>query len=199
MTIHAKTISGWGMRAVQHLVVDGEGAQLLEFALVLPFILVMAIGIVDFSRAYTVKQKLNNAARDGARVAAGESSAFIDLSAGKGGNCSGGKCVQTITDVIANYLTSANVGPCVVGTASTSGAFETWTVSSSTTGCGTFQIKIERFFTFTNASGTAIATRITINYPFQWKVTGLMRLMVPGTTFAGPTTISSNAVMPNLF
>ena len=47
-----------------------EGAQLLEFALVLPLLVVLVIGVSDFGGAYTLKDKLANAAREGARIAA---------------------------------------------------------------------------------------------------------------------------------
>ena len=49
---------------------DGErGAALLEMALTLPLMLLVAIGIVEFGRAYQTWQVLTNAAREGARIA----------------------------------------------------------------------------------------------------------------------------------
>ena len=46
---------------------SNEGSELLEFALVVPLLLVFVVGIVDFGSAYNLKQQLNNAAREGAR------------------------------------------------------------------------------------------------------------------------------------
>src|SRR5260370_20680101 len=48
---------------------SSSGSQLLEFALVVPLLLAMVIGILDFGQAYNLKQKLTNAAREGARFA----------------------------------------------------------------------------------------------------------------------------------
>ena len=47
---------------------DG-GSQLVEFAVALPLLIVFVVGIFDFSSAYTLKQKLTNAAGDAARTA----------------------------------------------------------------------------------------------------------------------------------
>ena len=46
-----------------------RGAALLETALVLPLVLLVAVGIFDFGRAFQTWQVLTNAAREGARVA----------------------------------------------------------------------------------------------------------------------------------
>jgi Flp pilus assembly protein TadG len=46
-----------------------RGAALLEVALTLPLLLLVATGIFEFGRAYQTWQILTNAAREGARVA----------------------------------------------------------------------------------------------------------------------------------
>ena len=43
-----------------------EGTAVVEFALVLPFLAVLALGTVDLGRAYQLKNRLTNAAREGA-------------------------------------------------------------------------------------------------------------------------------------
>lgn len=47
-----------------------HGAAAVEFALILPFLLLLIFGIVDFARAYNVHISLSGAAREGARVLA---------------------------------------------------------------------------------------------------------------------------------
>lgn len=47
-----------------------RGAAAVEFALVLPVLLLVVIGIIEFGRAYQVQTILSNAARDGVRVMA---------------------------------------------------------------------------------------------------------------------------------
>jgi len=46
-----------------------RGAALLETALALPLVLLVAVGIFEFGRAFQTWQVLTNAAREGARVA----------------------------------------------------------------------------------------------------------------------------------
>jgi Flp pilus assembly protein TadG len=48
---------------------DDSGAAMVEFAIVLPLILLLLFGIMEFGRAWNVKQVLTDAAREGARVA----------------------------------------------------------------------------------------------------------------------------------
>jgi hypothetical protein len=48
---------------------DDRGANLVEMALVLPLLLMLFMGIVDFGRAYYSYVTLTNAAREGARFA----------------------------------------------------------------------------------------------------------------------------------
>jgi Flp pilus assembly protein TadG len=46
-----------------------RGAAMLEVAFTLPIVLLIAVGIFEFGRAYETMQVLTNAAREGARVA----------------------------------------------------------------------------------------------------------------------------------
>ena len=45
-----------------------RGTALIEFALVLPFMLVLTMLVIDFSRAFYVKNMLHQAAREGVRL-----------------------------------------------------------------------------------------------------------------------------------
>lgn len=49
---------------------QGErGASTVEFALVLPALMLIIFGIIEFGRVFMVHQMLNSAAREGARIA----------------------------------------------------------------------------------------------------------------------------------
>ena len=48
---------------------DNRGQALVEFALLLPLVMLILIGIVEFGRAWQAKQTLTDAAREGARAA----------------------------------------------------------------------------------------------------------------------------------
>ena len=47
-----------------------RGAAAVEFALILPVLLLLVLGLVEFGRAYNVQISLSNAAREGARYMA---------------------------------------------------------------------------------------------------------------------------------
>jgi Flp pilus assembly protein TadG len=47
-----------------------RGAVLVEFALVLPLVVLFAFGVIEFGRAYSARISLTSAVREGARVAA---------------------------------------------------------------------------------------------------------------------------------
>ncbi len=49
---------------------DERGAVVVEFALVLPLLVLFVFGIVEFGRAYNAKIELTSAVREGARAAA---------------------------------------------------------------------------------------------------------------------------------
>ena len=49
------------------LVTDDTGQAMVEFALVLPILLILVIGIIEFGRAWNAYQVITDAAREGAR------------------------------------------------------------------------------------------------------------------------------------
>ena len=183
-----------GRPARRGLVRGSEGAQLLEFALVLPMVLVIVFGAADFGAAWALKDKLSNAARDAARIAASQTN---DLNGGGNPPAS----VTAVKDVVANYLTKANVTACPDSgwTSASAGTFA-WQYTSSSTGCGAFLLKIERGYTYTSGSPavTIVATRVTLIYPLTWNIGHLMKLMIPSSTLGNSINLTTTAVMQNL-
>lgn len=57
------------MRRLRALWRGDDGAALIEAAFVLPMLLFVSIGIIEFGRAFQTWQVVTNAAREGARVA----------------------------------------------------------------------------------------------------------------------------------
>jgi Flp pilus assembly protein TadG len=184
-------------------VFDARGSQIVEFAVSLPLIAVFLIGIFDFSQAFGLKQKLCNAARDGARVGSNQPTA--DLSS------SPPPTVQAIAQAVGQYLQTAGVTPagtdCGLGTtAPVSGGNLIWTVTA--TGCTNNPVvTINRGFLTTATMSapyptttpmTIENTQVTVQYPFQWRFGNVVKLLVPGTSYAGTTTVSATATMQNL-
>lgn len=58
------------MRTIRHRLLDQRGQAAVEFALVLPLLLLVLFAVVEFSRAYNAYNDLNQMAADGARFAA---------------------------------------------------------------------------------------------------------------------------------
>lgn len=172
---------------------DSSGSQVVELALGLPLLLVLAVGVSQFGGAFNLKQELNNAAREGARVAASEAGTFGNLS-----NCSGGSCVAAVAESVSNYLQNAGVIPqCTFSTAGTSAGTFAWTFTSSSGGtCSAANLKVERAFT---VSGGSHNTRVTLTYPNPYTMGGLLSLLSPGNTTNLPASMTSDAIMPNIF
>ena len=64
-----------------------RGQALIEFAFILPFLLVIVGGIVDFGLAFFVGQVIVNAAREGARAGAVVRSIGKEFPSGEEGTC----------------------------------------------------------------------------------------------------------------
>ncbi len=58
------------MKMLPKKIKDNSGQSLVEFALILPFLLLILVGIVEVSRLWETANILTSAAREGARVAA---------------------------------------------------------------------------------------------------------------------------------
>jgi len=179
-----------GQPARRLLLTGSQGSQLFEFALILPLLLVIVVGIADFGGAFNLKQKLNNAAREGARFGASEST--LDLT----GSTQPPPSIVAIHDVIQNYLTGANLTQCAIGTTPTKSGLA-WTYSSGA-GCGSFSLVIDRGFTFLNGTTTVQATHVTLTYPYTWTFGRIIGLLVKGASPTLPASITSDAVMQNL-
>jgi Flp pilus assembly protein TadG len=100
-----------------------DGAAAVEFALVLPVLLLLVLGLIEFSLVFNTQITLTNAAREGARVMAIQNNpalartAAIDAAPGvnpavTGGNiaitpadCDAGGTVTVVIDYNAELLT----------------------------------------------------------------------------------------------
>ena len=147
----------WGCRskaAARHLGREDRGAQLVEFAVALPLLVVFVVGIFDFSGAFTLKQKLTNVARDAARAAAADPSNDVSVGAVAPPPVS----VAAAFQVVNNYFVANKLNTCGVSSSPTSSGL-TWTYSGTTGGCppGGLTIVINRGYYFPASAGATIA------------------------------------------
>jgi Flp pilus assembly protein TadG len=193
MTQRRRTLATSGLlncgAAVRRILGLQEGSQLLEFALAAPFLIVVVIGVIDFSSVYSLKQKVNNAAREGARYAANQYSDPADVTT---------TSVGAVGTVVSNYLTNAGVTKCAIGSAS--GGPTDYTFGSSSSGCGSFELEVNRAVPIT-LNGTAyLATKVTITYPVTWSIGTIMKLFLPSSTLSSalPSTVVTDATIQNI-
>jgi TadE-like protein len=179
-----------------------EGAELFEFAMALPLLLVLVVGIIDFARAYNTKHITANAAREAARLISStplsDSScptAWTINSPGSGTPCA----VTATAKTMANYLTAAglNQGACLSTASATFASVLTWTYS-----CNNVTLVIYKAYQAPNpydASQPILSTKVTLSYPYTFMFGRIIGLLLPGAT--GPTgqyIFTSDAVMQNI-
>ncbi len=191
--------SGWKI-GIRRACVEDRAAQILEFALSVPVLVLFLIGIFDFSNALALKHKLADAAREGARVAAADPAADL-------GNSSGlPVSISDAYQVVDNYLISENVPDCgLKSTSPTTSGNLTW-VSPTLNGCkgGTGLVLTINRGGLTNPDGTTctiaqnsvyeVNTCVTIVYPYSWQFTGIAGFF---GKLVGPPTIKTMATSFN--
>lgn len=196
------------LRAPANLWRDEGAAQLVEFAVALPLLVLFVVGIFDFSTAFTFKQRLTNMARDAAHVAATDPS--TDVQAGATNPVS----VIDAFQIVDNYLLVNKVNDCGIGTNPTpTTAGLTWTFNANGNGCTSagLTITINRGY-YVPATGASlppascqpqsaggqavvVATCVSIQYPYPWKFGGVASVL--GFTDTLPTQITAVGVAMN--
>jgi Flp pilus assembly protein TadG len=185
----------WRTPAFRRLGADDRASQIVEFALSLPLLVLFVVGIFDFSGAISLKQKLTNAARESARVAAADPA--NDLGSG-----SGAPPVSVVDAfyVVDNYLISEKLNDCGLSTALPTQTGGTLTWVSTATGCpggpsGTLRLTINRGCvkqqTINGNTVNIVGTCVTLLYPYKWQYSSVAGLL--GFTFIGPTGITTSA------
>jgi Flp pilus assembly protein TadG len=176
-----------GVAAVWHC---DQGNELVEFAVTLPIIAVLLIGIIDFGMAINRKQELNNAAREGARWAAQEGIADLTQTTPPS--------ILSVRDVIVNYLNDAHVNTCGLGSAAPTNSGLTWTFTANSNCPGTFTLAIDRGAQVTVNNISVGVIHITLQYPYAWHFGRAITLIAPGANFPSLSQLSSDAYMPGL-
>jgi len=186
---------------------DQKASQIVEFAATLPLLMLFVVGIFDFSGAFALKQKLANAAREGARAAA--AGPANDLG---GYSTAVPASVGDAFQVVDNYLVNARVSDCGLSgsTGAPSGTLM-WVYTASGCPAGTLTLTINRGYYFPQNSTTPatnscavqpvngqialVATCVSIQYPYAWRFSKVASLL--GSTSGPPGTFSTTAVVLN--
>ena len=187
---------------------EERAAQLVEFAVALPLLVLFVVGIFDFSGAFTLKQKLTNIARDAARAAANDPS--NDLVGYSG---SFPASVSDAYQLIDNYFFSNHLNECGLAP-SGSPVGLTWTFTATGNGCPApgLKIIINRGYYFPQGPGATlpdvtcaaqasagqiaiVSTCVSIQYAYGWRFGRAASLFGGGSGL--PQQISAVAVSMN--
>jgi hypothetical protein len=167
---------------------DESASQIVEFALSLPLLVFLVVGIFDFSNALTLKQRLTNAAREAGRVAASDPATDL-VNYSTTVPVSIGDAFQ----VVDKYLISENINDCgLSGAVATFSPPLKWTYTSTGTCPGTgITLLIDRGcinqISTTNGTVDLIGTCVTITYPYKWEFNNVASSL--GWTGSGPSSI----------
>ena len=179
-----------------------EGSELFEFAMALPLLLVLVVGIIDFAQAYNTKHVTSNAAREAARLISSTPlsdsacpTAWTINSPGTGTPCA----ITATAKTVSNYLTDAGLsqGACLNTASATFSSVLTWTYS-----CNNVKLVIYKAYQAPNpydSTQPIFSTKVTLSYPYTFMFGRIIGLLVPGAT--GPTgqyIFTSDAVMENI-
>jgi Flp pilus assembly protein TadG len=187
---------------------DDRAAQLVEFAVALPLLVLFVVGIFDFSNAFTFKQKLTNIARDAARVAAADPASDL-----RSPSTNAPASVIDAFQIVDNYLVANKINDCNIQPSSSPTGL-TWTSTANGNGCPNpgVTLVINRGYYFSAAAAAqptlncsapqlagpqtlVIATCVSIQYPYQWRFRGIASILGANTSL--PTTITAAAVAMN--
>jgi Flp pilus assembly protein TadG len=195
------------VRHVSALLQPANGAAIVEFAVSLPLLIVLVVGIFDFGGAFNLKQELNNAVREGARF--GSAQPTNDLCS----SCGAPPSVDAVRYLVDSYLTAARINDCGLSSAAIPTSGPPWSYTAST-GCNsnTLTLTIARdatgglaspscSLTMNNYGATGVTvsapcTKVSIQYPYQWHFNNVIQLVSPGTSFL-LSTIQTDATAVN--
>jgi len=177
-----------------------HGSAILEFAISLPLLVVFVVGIYDFSGAFNQKQKIEQAAQEGAIIAGAQPTSDI-------ASATAPASLQPVVTAIFNSLAGsrvlpkANQGTCVApGTASgPTGVAWTYTITACSGGypSDNLVITINRGWVSGSGSPRSVGTRVTIVYPYHWQFNGVIQVLIPGANYAAITQLTESATVQN--
>jgi Flp pilus assembly protein TadG len=172
-----------------------EASSLVEFAISLPLLVVLVVGIFDFGGAFNQKQEMNNAVREGAHFGASQPANDLCTS------CAAPPSVDAIRYLVDSYLLSSKVNDCGLGTAAIPASGPPW-IYTANSGCpGTLSLTIDRGVPLTanmpGATVTLLATQVSISSPYLWHFNNVIQLVAPGASYSG-ISIKTDATAVNM-
>ncbi|HTR24416.1 MAG TPA: TadE/TadG family type IV pilus assembly protein [Terriglobales bacterium] len=187
-----------------------EGSAILEFSIAVPLLVVFVVGIYDFSGAFNQKQKIEQAAQEGAIVAAAQP--MTDIGASATGTPSNPQSLQPVVAAVFNSLAASNVlpnanqGTCTLSQMpAPAQSVLTWTYTIS--GCSgnypddNLVIIVNRGWDVagsgTPPSPSIIGSWVSAAYPYHWRFNSVIQLLLPGASYQAMTNVTESASVHN--
>lgn len=178
------------------------GSQLVEFALALPILLLLVVGIWDFGSAFALKQKLTTAAREADRIVV---STPISNPKGAAGCSKAVPCaIVSAATSAQQYLTNASLDASWITPSSPASSANCpsgeWVYGSAGAPGPSLDIKSGVWVTPAGSvvpgtaaapAGSVKATQATLMWPLKWQLASFL----PGVF---PTHVSATVTMTNL-
>lgn len=181
------------------LLAGTSGSQIVEFAVSLPLLLVLAVGIFDFGNAYNLKQKVTTISREAARLGSSQPTSDLTMATPLS--------ILAIRDAVVQDLQKVTLSDCgLAGAVATPAGASTpwkWSFTTSCGAAGNLVLTVDRGNVITSsmvANGTnikVIGTSATLSYPYQWEFNRVIGLLVPGAAYPGTSQISVTTYMAN--
>jgi TadE-like protein len=195
-------------RGAIRLLREVQGAALLEFAITLPLLVVFVVGIFDFSGAFNQKQKIQQAAQEGAIIAGAQPTS--DIASGNANPDS----LQPVVTAVFNSLAGSGVLPSAGASCTPPPPVPTrpappglawiYTISdcSGTTAADNLVITINRGWVCpapcVSGPPVAVGTMVTVSYPYHWRFNSVIQLLFPGpSSYAPLTQVTESATVHN--
>ena len=168
-----------------------KGAQLVEFAFVLPFLLVFTVGIVDFGAGYKAYQNVTNATREGARLS---SLPYYNQPT---------TAPDKLRDRITSYLSTLGMQTSYYQGAATNLSGTTAWVYGDHPGGVYLLIDQGKIFPKLDGSGNPTGmsytgSRVELRYPYSYLFFGrVIRLLLPGASYGNSVLIQNSSLIQN--
>ena len=177
-------------RPTVSLLRDVQGAALLEFAISLPLLVVFVVGIYDFSGAFNQKQKIEQAAQEGAIIAGAQPTSDI-------ASPTAPDSLLPVVSAVYNSLAGSGVlQGCTLPAVASGPTGLAWTYTIS--GCpDQLVITINRGAVVNSVSPALVDTSIQVQYPYHWRFNSVIQLLIPGASYAATTQVTESATVHN--
>jgi hypothetical protein len=192
-----------------------EGSAILEFAITIPLLVVFVVGIYDFSGAFNQKQKIEQAAQEGAIVAGGQPMTDINP-ASTTVPTAGPDSLQPVVIAIFNSLAgsgvlpNANQGGACAMSPPPSTIQTILTYQYTIAGCSSYLgddlvITINRGCVCGSPCAPAacatgpvtVGTRVTVTFPYHWRFNSVIQVLIPGASYQAITSLTESASVHN--